>query len=207
MPRGRYSLHDPDDGALIGEERFQCAPGPGGWRYVSRTFAPDGEPTGSLDLTLDALGRPIRLELAAADWRIRGAALHGVTWVRASTTGGDGTEGNAAARAFTGASPAFLIATAQLLRAAEPGSGGRVRLVAFTPPVLAPRTIDEHWTLTGTHIHADDGASLAVDTYRVDDLATGERRTIHLGGDVVLAAPGVELEDLDGPPSTLTPGE
>ncbi|WP_049578822.1 hypothetical protein [Streptomyces sp. SBT349] len=204
MPRGRYSLQDPHDHAPVGEERFQCAPGPTGWRYVSATHAPGGAPTGSVDLTLDALGRPVRLELQAGGWRVRGAALHGVTWVRTAATGEDAREGNAPARAFTGASPAFLVATARLLRLTPDAPEARVRLVAFTPPVLAPRTRDELWTLTGTEVHTEDGAALTVDAYRVDDLETGERHTVHLAGDVVLAAPGIELEELDSPPSDLT---
>jgi hypothetical protein len=204
MPSGRYSFHDPEDGMLLGEERFQCAPGPSGWRYVSRSAAPGGAPTGSLDLTLDALGRPLRLDLRAADWQVRGAAQGGVTWVRMAATGERAQEGQAPARAFTGSSPAFLVSTARLLRLTEPGASAPVRLVDFTPPVLAPRTRDERWTFTGRETHTADGATLTVHNYRVDDLETGERRAVHLAGDVVLAAPGIELEELDGPPSDLT---
>ena len=43
MPRGRYSLHDPHDHTPLGEEHFQCAPGPSGWRYVSQITAPSGD--------------------------------------------------------------------------------------------------------------------------------------------------------------------
>lgn len=42
MPNGRYSLHDTHDHLLLGEERFSCAPGPAGWRYVSKTYGPEG---------------------------------------------------------------------------------------------------------------------------------------------------------------------
>jgi hypothetical protein len=42
-----------------------------------------------------------------------------------------------------------------------------------------------------------------VDTYQVTELDTGEQRTVHIAGDVVLAAPGIELEELDTPPSTF----
>ncbi|GAB2874854.1 hypothetical protein [Streptomyces mayteni] len=206
MPRGRYLRHDPADGTPLGEERFQCAPGPTGWRYVSRLDDPAGRPAESVDLTLDHLGRPIRLELSAGDWRVRGAALDGVTWVRLAATGGEGTEGNAAARAFTGASPAFLVATAHLLRLTPAEPTARVRLVALTPPVLAPRTHDETWTLLGTDTHATDAGPLTVRAYQVDDQQTGERGTVHLAGDVVLAAPGIELADLDSPPSPGMPG-
>lgn len=33
------------------------------------------------------------------------------------------------------------------------------------------------------------------------DLETGEQRELHLAGDVLLAAPGVELEELESPPN------
>ncbi|MBK3586862.1 hypothetical protein JHN49_25235, partial [Streptomyces sp. MBT57] len=87
MPRGRYSLHDPHDHTPLGEEHFHCAPGPSGWRYVSQTTSPSGDHLGSVDLALDELGRPIRLELHSASWQVRGAALEGVTWVRTDPTG------------------------------------------------------------------------------------------------------------------------
>ncbi|MBQ0987223.1 hypothetical protein KBZ10_22425 [Streptomyces sp. F63] len=203
MPRGRYSLHDPHDHTPLGEEHFHCAPGPSGWRYTARTTGPGGAHSGSVDLTTDQLGRPLRLELHAGDWQVRGAALDGVTWVRTDPEGARATEGNAPARAFTGASPAFLVATARLLRLTPGGPAARVRLVALTAPVLAPRTVDQSWTLLKSEAHATDSGPLTVDAYQVTDLATGERHAVHLAGDVVLAAPGVELEDLDSPPSAL----
>ena len=148
MPRGRYSLHDPHDHTPLAEEHFHCAPGPSGWRYVSQlTSPPRRAHAGSVDLALDELGRPIRLELHAAGWQVRGAALDGVTWVRTDPTGAHATEGNVRAHAFTGTSPAFLIATARLLRLTPSASATRVRLVAFTDPVLAPRTVDQSWAL------------------------------------------------------------
>lgn len=228
MPRGRYSLHDPHDHTPLGEEHFHCATGPSGWRYVSQLTTPssgaphpvtdhpqastghprpdDGRPgttvpTGSVDLTLDELGRPIRLALQAADWQVRGAALDGVTWVRTDPTGEHATEGNVAAHAFTGVSPAFLIATSRLLRLAPGNPATRVRLVAFTAPVLAPRTVDQSWALIGSTRHPTDLGPLIVDEYQVSALDTGEQYSVHIAGDVVLSAPGIELEDLDTPPS------
>ncbi|MFF9349657.1 hypothetical protein [Streptomyces sp. NPDC014734] len=201
MPRGRYSLHDPHDHTFLGEEHFQCAPGPSGWRYVSRTTTPSGDHLGSVDLTLDELGRPIRLELHTASWQVRGAALDGVTWVRTDPTGSHATEGNVGAHAFTGTSPAFLVATARLLRLTPDSPAARVRLLAFTDPVLAPRTVDQSWALVNSEAHATDNGPLVVDEYQVSALDTGERHVVHLAGDVVLAAPGIELEDLESPPS------
>ena len=204
MPRGRYSLYDPHDHTSLGDEHFHCATGPSGWRYISQLTTPSGEHAGSVDLTLDALGRPIRLELHAGSWRVRGAAMDGVTWVRTDPGGQHASEGNARAHSFTGASPAFLIATSRLLRP-EPGAlAARTRLVAFTPPVLAPRTLDQTWALLESASHPTDSGSLTVDNYRVSDMETGEQQDVHVAGDVVLAAPGVELEDLDSPPSPFS---
>ncbi|QKW06838.1 hypothetical protein HUT18_10990 [Streptomyces sp. NA04227] len=203
MPRGRYSLYDTHDHTPLGEEHFHCAPGPSGWRYVARRTGPDGTDTGSVDLALDALGRPIRLELHASQWQVRGAAIDGVTWVRTDPTGTHATEGNAPAHAFTGTSPAFLIATARLLKLTPGAPATRVRLVALTDPVLAPRTLDQSWALLTSEAHASDSGPLTVDTYQVTALDTGEQQTVHLTGDVVLAAPGIELEDLESPPSSF----
>ncbi|MCQ8775150.1 hypothetical protein [Streptomyces telluris] len=204
MPRGRYSLHDPHDHTPLGEEHFHCATGPSGWRYVSQITTPAGDHAGSVDLTLDALGRPIRVQLHAGSWQVRGAALDGVTWVRTDPTGEHATEGNVAeARAFTGASPAFYVALSRALRL-TPGAGAtRIRLVGFTSPVLAPRTLDQSWALVGRTAHATDDGPLQVDAYQVTDLETGEQHTVNLAGDVVLSAPGIELEDLDTPPSSF----
>jgi len=203
MPRGRYSLHDPYDGSPLGDEHFHCAPGASGWRYTARTTAPDGTATGSVDLTIDHLGRPVRLELHAAGWQVRGAALDGITWVRSDPTGAEAREGNARAHGFTGTSPAFLIATTRLLPAPPTPTPHRLRLVALTHPVLAPRTLDQAWTRTGEDTHEADTGPLRVVNYQVSDLETGEQHEVHIAGDVVLAAPGVELEELDTPPNSL----
>ncbi|NJP70096.1 hypothetical protein [Streptomyces sp. C1-2] len=204
MPRGRYSLHDPHDHTSLGEEHFQCAPGPSGWRYVAQRTTPSGTPMGSVDLALDELGRPIRLELRASDWQVRGAALDGVTWVRTDPTGAHATEGNVRAHAFTGTSPAFLVATARLLRLTPSSAATRVRLLALTDPVLASRTVDQSWALVQREAHATDNGPLTVESYQVTALDTGEQHTVHLTGDVVLEAPGIELEDLESPPSAFT---
>ncbi|MGY4277907.1 hypothetical protein [Streptomyces sp. M18.1] len=203
MPRGRYSLHDPHDHTPLAEEHFQCAPGPSGWRYVSRLTTPAGDDHGSVDLALDELGRPIRLELHAASWQVRAAAIDGVTWVRTDPTGVHATEGNARAHAFTGTSPAFLVAITRLLRLTPSSAATRVRLVAFTDPVLAPRTVDHSWALVKSEAHGTDNGPLVVDEYQVTALDTGEQHTVHIAGDVVLAAPGIELEDLESPPSVF----
>ncbi|MDB1087151.1 hypothetical protein PJ985_06160 [Streptomyces sp. ACA25] len=207
MPRGRYALHDLHDHSPLGEEHFQCAPGPTGWRYVARRLTPAGAEHGSLDLALDDLGRPVRLAVRAGDWQVRGAALDGVTWVRTDPAGTHAQEGNVPAHSFTGASPAFLIATARLLRLTPGDPARRVRLVEFSDPVLAPRTVDRSWALVGSEVHDSGGGPLTVDTYRVGDLETGEQHSVHLAGDVVLAAPGVELEDLESPPSDFRTAE
>ncbi|TQF05183.1 hypothetical protein E6W39_26750 [Kitasatospora acidiphila] len=203
MPNGRYSLHDPHDHTLLGEERFSCAPGPAGWRYVAKRYALDGNLLGSVDLTLDSRSRPLRMELRAGGWQVRGGAVDGVAWVRsaaADPTGTTATEGHDRAHGFSGDSPAFLIATARLLRLDE-GAAARVRLVSFTGAALAPRTFDQGWTLRSVEDHPTDSGPLRVEHYQVADLETGEQREVHLAGDVLLAAPGIELEELESPPN------
>ncbi|GHF74351.1 hypothetical protein GCM10010218_64270 [Streptomyces mashuensis] len=203
MPRGRYSLHDPHDRSPLGDEHFHCAPGTSGWRYVSQLTGPSGAPAGSVDLTVDELGRPIRLQLQCSDWQVRGAALDGVTWVRTDPTGEHATEGNAPAHGFTGSSPAFYVAVSRLLRLTPGAPGRRIRLVSFASPVLAPLTVDQSWTLVARTAHPTDSGPLDVDEYEVTALDTGETYAVHLAGDVVLSAPGVELEDLESPPSAF----
>ncbi|MFI9269099.1 hypothetical protein ACIGXM_00015 [Kitasatospora sp. NPDC052896] len=208
MPNGRYSLYDPHDRTPLGEERFSCAPGPAGWRYVSKTYASGGAVLGTVDLTLDSRSRPLRMELRAGGWQVRGGAVDGVAWVRtdpADPTGDSASEGHDRAHGFAGDSPAFLIATARLLRLAE-GASARVRLVAFSGAALAPRTCDQGWRLVEVASHPTETGPLVVERYQVADLETGEQREVHLAGDVVLAAPGVELEELDSPPNPWTPG-
>jgi hypothetical protein len=203
MPSGRYSFYDTHDRTPLGEERFSCAPGPSGWRYVSQTFSVDGEVDGSVDLTLDDRSRPLRLELRFNGWQVRGGLLDGLSWVRSHQDDPDGSvarEGQDRAHAFTGRSPAFLVATARLL-GLSPGESSRVRVVALTDPVLAPRTFDQGWTLDGVETHGTDIGPLVVERFRVADLATGEEGLVHLAGDVVLAAPGIELEQLETPPT------
>ncbi|MFJ6623516.1 hypothetical protein ACIQOW_38855 [Kitasatospora sp. NPDC091335] len=208
MPNGRYSLSDPHDHVQLGEERFSCAPGAAGWRYVSKTYAPDGRVLGSTDLTLDSRARPLRMELRAGGWQVRGGAVDGVAWVRtdpADPGGENAAEGHDRAHAFTGRSPGFLVATARLLRLRE-GASARVRLVAFTEPVLAPRTLDQGWLLEGVDTHPTDSGPLLVERYQVADLETGEQQVVHLAGDVVLAAGGIELEELESPPNAWRVG-
>lgn len=171
---------------------------------MAQLTTPDGEHRGSLDLAVDALGRPIRLEANAGGWQVRGAAIDGVTWVRTDPAGAEATEGNVAAPGFTGASPAFLITTARLLRLAPGAPATRVRLLALTDPVLAPRTVDQAWALLSRAEHPTDSGPLVVDEYQVTALDTGEVHTVHIAGDVVLSAPGIELEHLETPPSSFT---
>lgn len=191
MPAGTY-LH-------LGEgleERFQCAPGPGGWRYVSRRS--DGV---RVDLVVDARWRQIRVEVVTPQWWIRGG-LTGpeVTWVRAA--GETGTEHGERAAGFLGDSPAFPISIARSLDLAEGGQAD-VRLVHLTGASLSALTSMWRWRHAGTSIYETETTPLPVHEYEVTDLSTGEVSVIHLAGDVLLAAPGIELTDLESPPNVL----
>ncbi|WP_157430074.1 hypothetical protein [Actinomadura oligospora] len=128
MPRGTY-LHL-EDGT---EERFQCAPGPGGWRYVaSRT---DGT---RVDLVVDARWRQIRVEFVAPDWWLRGGVTgREVAWVRAASSG-EATEHSTPASGFLGESPAFAIAIARYLAEVRPQRPHPSDLNTTIPGTTAP---------------------------------------------------------------------
>ena len=117
-------------------------------------------------------------------------------WVRTGASGEDAGEDTAPAAGFTGRSPAFLVAVAQLLGLhAEGSSSGR--LVAFIEPALAPVPVEVAWSLTTVEEYPTEVGPLPVERYETVDLASGQRATVHLAGDVVLAGTGVELDALD----------
>ncbi|WP_067487126.1 hypothetical protein [Actinomadura hibisca] len=189
MPRGTY-LHL-DEGVA---ETFQCAPGPGGWRYVGERA--DGVRT---DLVVDSRWRQIRVEIVAPAWWARGGVTGpAVAWVRGA--GDDAAGHDAPAKGFLGESPGFLVAVARSLDLAE-GAQADVRLVRLSGPNLAALTVAERWRLADVTAHDTDSGPLPVERYEVADLATGEIRSVHLAGDVVVDAPGVELTDLESPPN------
>ena len=193
MPGGSYLV----GGTL--HERFTCAPGPAGWRYSAyRTDEATDSPRGRLDLTLDDAGRPVRLLAEVGGVSLRGGASGpDVLWRR------DEVEHAAPAAGFTGSSPAFLVATARLLRLGV-GERRRVALVRLDDTSLGALTVEEGWTRTDTKTL--DG--LVIDRYEVADLATGARRVVHLMGEVVMSVEGdptVALVGLSGRPATGGP--
>ena len=206
VPRGLYSLRD-HDGTVITYERFSCAPGPAGWRYHAQVLAADGRtPTGLVDVTTDARGSQIRVEVRAGGWVVRGGVAGDETvWVRTGASGQDTTEGTAPAAGFTGRSPGFLVAVARLL-GLRAGVSSRVRLVALTDPALAPLPVEVTWSLTMVEQYPTEVGPLPVERYETEDLASGQRAAVHLAGDVVLDATGVELDALETPP-TLSSGK
>ncbi|RKS76419.1 hypothetical protein BZB76_1774 [Actinomadura pelletieri DSM 43383] len=189
MPSGTY-LHV-DEGL---EERFQCAPGPGGWRYTSNR--PDEV---RVDLVVDARWRQIRVEVVTSTWWVRGGVTGvEVAWVRAA--GETGTEHAERASGFLVDSPGFLVAVARSL-GLDDGAQTDVRLVRLSGPSLAPLTTLWRWRRAGTSTYETETEPLPVAQYEVTDLSTGEVETVHLAGDVVLAAPGIELVALESPPN------
>ncbi|MEU6036418.1 hypothetical protein ABZ801_13495 [Actinomadura sp. NPDC047616] len=194
MPRGTY-LHVEEEI----EERFQCAPGPGGWRYVGERS--DGR---RIDVVVDARWRQIRVEVLAPDWWVRGGVTgYQVAWVRGARqaeTGDEAAEHDARAHGFLGESPSFLVTVARSLRLAE-GEQADVGLVRLAGPALSALTVTQRWRLAEITAYETDTEPLPVARYEVADLATGEIDEIHIAGDVVVAAPGVELTDLESPPN------
>jgi hypothetical protein len=199
MPRGVY-LHL--DGDL--RERFQCAPGPGGWRYVSERS--DGL---RIDLAVDARWRPARLEARTPRWLLRGGVTGAdLIWLRAPADAvplesPQTTEHTARAHTFLLESPGALVALARSLRLAVAGDERvrTVRLVEVSGDALSARTVSRRWTLAEITEHDTDLGPLPVERYQAVDLETGESTEVHIVGDVVLAAPGIELTDLESPPN------
>jgi hypothetical protein len=154
---------------------------------------------GRADLTVDARWRQIRVEITSAEWLLRGGIVgHDVLWVRA------GTEHSAQAAGFLADSPGFLVAVARSLRL-DPGADAVVPLVRLSGPALAPLTVTYRWLLAEITTYDTELAPLPVERYEVADLATGEQFAVHLAGDVVLDAPGIELTGLDRPPTLSSP--
>jgi hypothetical protein len=188
VPRGTY-LHLEEEL----EERFQCAPGPGGWRYVGERS--DGQ---RVDLVVDGRWRQIRVEVVVPGWWLRGGVTgNELAWVRGG--GDDAVEHGERAAGFVGESPGFLVAVARTLRLAE-GRQADVRLVRLSGPLSALTEL-WRWRLAETQTHDTDTGPLPVERYEVTDLATGEVTFVHLAGDVVLDAPGIELTGLESPPN------
>ena len=205
MPRGTYHHLDPG-GDLAGVEVFSCSPGPAGWRYVSQVYSPDDEPLGRVDVTVDDRWRQVRVQVAAGGWTLRGGlAGPDAVWVRTPADAlraaeAAAEEQTARAVGFTGRSPAFAVVTARLLGLSLLDRR-RVRLVGVTEPACVALPVDEGWALVDVTGHDTDAGPLRVERYEVADLATAERRVVHLAGDVVLEAPGLELADLESPPN------
>ena len=189
MPSGTY-LHVDEDI----EERFQCAPGPGGWRYTS--VRSDGVRT---DLVVDARWRQIRVEVVTPTWWLRGGVTgHDVAWVRAA--GETGTEHVERASGFMFDSPGFLVSVAHSLDLEE-NAQTTVRLVQLAGPSLSPLTGTWQWRRAETSTYETETEPLPVVRYDITDLSTAETESVHLAGDVVVAAPGLELTALESPPN------
>jgi hypothetical protein len=112
-------------------------------------------------------------------------------WVR-----GEEPERSSRAAGFTGASPAFAVATARLLSL---GLLDRRRIPLVD--VATGLVVDQGWALVDVADHETETGPLRVERYEVADLATAERSVVHIAGDVVLDAPGIELYDLESPPN------
>jgi hypothetical protein len=184
MPRGTY-VHDSEV-----EERFSCAPDGGGWRYTAERS--DG---GTIELVADGRWRPARLQVTVGEHVLRGGTSGAeLLWVTA------GREYSARATGFLGDSPGLLVAVARSLGLAE-RERADVRLLVLTTPALAVRTVPQRWALTEIAWHDADEGRLPVERYEITDLETGEVSDFYLAGDVVVAAPGIELTGLDDPPN------
>ena len=193
MPRGVYLLGSDDGGAV---ERFSCAAGAAGWRYAATSER------GRVDVVVDTRWRQVRVELTGGGWTIRGGvAGRELLWVRSG--GAEPVEHAATAVGFAGASPGLTVAIARTL-ALSAGSSADLRVVTVDPRTLATREVPQRWQLVSVTEQATETRPLPVERYAVTDLETGETAQLHVAGDVVLDAPGIALDELDGPPTLAT---
>ena len=185
MPSGSYLLSDHDGPYAV--ETFRCAAGPAGWRYVGTRTDPGGRPLLALDLAVDDRWRAVRLVLTAGGVELRGGMVGPeAVWRCGPDQHAEHAEHTEHAAGFTGDSPAFAVATARLL-ALEVGGLARLRLVRLSA-ALGALTVDEGWGRTPD----EQGTQ----RYEAADLGTGARRVVHLAGEVVVDAGGVDLQTL-----------
>jgi hypothetical protein len=77
MPIGRYTVMD-GRGRSVGTEEVRCAPGPAGWRYVSRIETSIPEPHAEVvDLVVDRSWRPVRLRIETGSHALHLTAVEG----------------------------------------------------------------------------------------------------------------------------------
>lgn len=199
MSAGLYE-HLDAGGELRLLERFRCAAGGSGWRYVSQLSTLDGRDAGSVDLTLDERGRQLRVAVVSGGWSVRGG-VSGPELLWARQPAGDASAASRELRAkacgFSGISPAFLVAASATVP--RTGDAVRLRTVALSD-VLGARHLDQQWRLIGTESYSADLGAVDVSAYEVIDLDTAGRERVHVAGDVVVAAASVGLVELDAPP-------
>ncbi len=185
---GAYLLTGRSTGTAPVLERFTCGAGPAGWRYVAtRVPAGGGADLGTLDVVLDDAGAVVRAEVRLGGWTLRGGAVGpDLLWRRGEV------ERSARADGFTGSSPVWAVAATRRAHAAGTGPR-RLRLVLLGDEALATREVSQAWSPRG----GADRDGLRVTSYDVADLETGQQAAVHLAGDLVLEAPGVELVQLD----------
>jgi hypothetical protein len=197
VPRGVYVLRSADGGPEA-VERFSCAAGATGWRYAA-TREPGGRVGSRVDLVVDTRWRQVRVELTGGGWTIRGGVTgRELLWVRSGAA--EPVEHRATAVGFAAASPGLTVALARTL-ALSAGSSADLRVVAVDADTLATRDVPQRWQLVSVTEQATETRPLPVERYAVTDLETGETSPLYVAGDVVLDAPGVALEELDGPPT------
>jgi hypothetical protein len=68
---------------------------------------------------------------------------------------------------------------------------------------LSALTVLWRWRRGATSSYETETEPLPVTEYEITDLSTGEAESLYLAGDVAVAAPGVELTDLESPPNLL----
>ncbi len=187
-------------------EAFSCAPGRAGWRYVSDR----------LDLACDTEFRPVRFVVTAADGstlRGGGARLDDGTpllvWAHPDGSEAERQEQHVVAQVLLTSSPGSWVAAVK----AVVRSGRRDLVITSLTVDLSGegvRTVRQQHRchLVATSTHPTDADPLRVQEWHLVERESGQRRTLHLAGDVLVAADGVpqpgqsvEVAELESPPT------
>jgi hypothetical protein len=199
MPIGRYTVMD-GRGRSVGTEEFRCAPGPAGWRYVSRIETSIPEPHAEVvDLVVDRSWRPVRLRIETGSHALHLTAVEGAL---AGTRDGEPLElpfGPEVELDYL--SPCFNAVTAARL-----GRTAEFDVIYLEPVACEPVPERQRYEHEGEELVDTPVGRFATTRWRYTSLRTGWSARFWTAGDVVVAYEGLfEFADYDpgGGPAPL----
>jgi hypothetical protein len=235
MPRGTYVHGSPGPDEV--EERFSCAPDGGGWRYTAERsdggtveLVADGRwrparlqvTAGEHILRGGMAGAELLWVTAGREHSARATGFVGDSpglLVAVARSLGLSERASADVRLLVLTAPALAVRTVPQRWTlteitwhdadSEAATDTEPEPATDTEPATEATTPTEAAAKAGISADHGTGGHLPVERYEVTDLETGEISEFYLAGDVVVAAPGLELTGLEDPPNfaeTWSPG-